>query len=79
MHDLRQSWRKSLLQKWLLSDRNDAAIAVQAGLQDERNDTLVAKIRNIYEQLTNPHEKAVSTGGMHTAASTRWGWNSGTS
>ena len=27
----------------------------------------------VYKQLSNPHEKAVVTGGMHTAASTRWG------
>lgn len=27
----------------------------------------------MYKQLTNPHEKAVFTGGMHAAASTRWG------
>ena len=73
MHDLRQAWRKSLLQKWLSSDCNDAAIAAQTGLQDGINDSLVNKISNLYKQLTNPHDRAVFTGGMHTGASTRWG------
>ena len=73
MHHLRQSWRKSLLQKWLESDRLDAAIAVQAGLNETIDDSLVDKIRKTYKQLNNPHEKAVFTGGMHTAGSTRWG------
>ena len=73
MHHLRQSWRKSLLQKWLESDRLDAAIAVQAGLNETIDDSLVDKIRKTYRQLNNPHEKAVFTGGMHTAGSTRWG------
>lgn len=43
MRDLRQTWRKSLLQKWLSSDRNHAAIAVQTGLQDGIKDSLVNK------------------------------------
>ena len=73
MHHLRQSWRKSLLQKWLESDRLDAAIAAQAGLNELIDDSLVDKIRKIYKQLNNSHEKAVFTGGMHTAGSTRWG------
>ena len=42
-------------------------------LQDGINDSLVNKISNLYKQLTNPHDRAVFTGGMHTGASTRWG------
>ena len=55
------------------SDRLDAAIAVQAGLNELIDDSLVDKIRKIYKQLNNSHEKFVFTGGMHTAGSTRWG------
>ena len=50
-----------MLQKWLDSDPLDAAIAVQAGLNE------------LIDELNNSHEKAVFTGGMRAAGSTRWG------
>ena len=55
------------------SDRNDARVALTVGLEENIHDGLIDTLRKVYKQLSNPHEKAVVTGGMHTAASTRWG------
>ena len=73
LHHLRQSWRKANLLAWLDSDRNDARVALTVGLEENIHDGLIDTLRKVYKQLSNPHEKAVVTGGMHTAASTRWG------
>ena len=73
LHHLRQSWRKANLFEWLDSERNDAQVALNVGLDENIHDGLVDSLRKVYKQLNTPHEKAVITGGMHTAASTRWG------
>ena len=64
---------KANLLAWLDSDRNDARVALTVGLEENIHDGLIDTLRKVYKQLSNPHEKAVVTGGMHTAASTRWG------
>ena len=68
-----QSWRKANLLAWRDPDRNDARVALTVGLDEKIHDGLVDTLRKAYKQLSNPHEKAVVTSGMHTAASTRWG------
>ena len=57
----------------LIRIENDARVALTVGLDENIHDGLIDTLRKVYKQLSNPHEKAVVTGGMHTAASTRWG------
>ena len=74
-HQLRQSWRKTLLLRWLQTDRRDADIGRHINLQDQIDDSFVDQLRKIVKRCTDSHVQAVMMGGMRTAASTRWAGN----
>ena len=74
-HQLRQSWRKTLLLRWLQTDRRDADIGRHINLQDQIDDSFVDQLRKIFKRCTDSHVQAVMMGGMRTAASTRWAGN----
>ena len=74
-HQLRQSWRKALLLRWLQTDRRDAEIGRHINLQDQIDDSFVDQLRKIFKRCTDSHVQAVMMGGMRTAASTRWAGN----
>ena len=74
-HQLRQSWRKTLLLRWLQTDRRDADIGRYINLQDQIDDSFVDQLRKIFKRCTDSHVQAVMMGGMRTAASTRWAGN----
>ena len=72
MHRLRQSWRKELFASWFQSRRRDAAVARGCSFAERVTDAWMDKISQLRKRLTDPHELAAATGGMRTAASTKW-------
>ena len=71
MHDVRQRWRITCLQRWLDADRVDSNLAqtVQLVIDDQ----LVNKLRLLWTNILAPHARAVMLGGMRTVAGTPWG------
>ena len=74
-YHLRQSWRNTLLHKWLALNRRDADIGRQINLRDQIDDSLVDRLRSTFKACNDVRAHAVMMGGMHTAASTRWAGN----